>query len=70
LFPRPTPLSDGDAGMANWIHMFASAFLAGLSVEEQTQVICNVENSLKLTLYQKGAWTADYRRIRIVAIKI
>ncbi|MEH2359296.1 class I SAM-dependent methyltransferase [Nostoc sp.] len=69
LFPRPTPLAEGEAGMANWIQMFASSFLAGLSGEQQTQVIRAVEEQLKPTLYQQGTWTADYRRIRIVAIK-
>ncbi|MEA5626324.1 methyltransferase domain-containing protein [Nostoc sp. UHCC 0251] len=70
LFARPTPLADGEAGMANWIQMFASAFLAGLSGEQQIQVIRVVEEYLKPTLYQQGTWIADYRRIRIVAIKL
>ncbi len=70
LFARPTPLAEGEAGMANWIQMFASAFLAGLSGEQQIQVIRVVEEYLKPTLYQQGSWTADYRRIRIVAIKL
>ncbi|MEH1910832.1 class I SAM-dependent methyltransferase [Nostoc sp.] len=69
LFPRPTPLAEGEAGMANWIQMFASSFLAELSGEQHTQVIHAVEEQLKPTLYQQGTWTADYRRIRIVAIK-
>ncbi|BDI17807.1 SAM-dependent methyltransferase [Nostoc cf. commune SO-36] len=70
LFARPTPLAGGEAGMANWIQMFASAFLAGLSGKQQIQVIRVVEEYLKPTLYQQGAWTADYRRIRIIAIKL
>ncbi|AFZ25739.1 methyltransferase family protein [Cylindrospermum stagnale PCC 7417] len=70
LFSRPTPLAEGETGMANWIQMFASAFLAGLSVEQQIQVIRTVEKHLKPTLYHAGTWTADYRRIRIVAIKL
>ncbi|MEH2382236.1 MAG: methyltransferase domain-containing protein [Nostoc sp.] len=69
LFTRPTPLAEGEAGMANWIQMFASSFLAELSGEQQTQVIRAVKEQLKPTLYQQGTWTADYRRIRIVAIK-
>ncbi|MFH7025301.1 MAG: class I SAM-dependent methyltransferase [Heteroscytonema crispum UTEX LB 1556] len=69
LFPRPTPLEDGNAGMANWIRMFGSAFLTGLSVEQQIQVIHSVEEQLRPILYHNGTWTADYRRIRIVAIK-
>ncbi|MBW4646545.1 MAG: methyltransferase domain-containing protein [Goleter apudmare HA4340-LM2] len=70
LLARPTPLADGEAGLANWIRMFASAFLVGLSVEQQTQIIRNVEDHLKPRLYQEGTWTADYRRIRIIATKV
>ncbi|MBG1260374.1 class I SAM-dependent methyltransferase [Nostoc commune] len=70
LFGRPTPLAEGEAGMANWIQMFASSFLAGLSGEQQIQIIRVVEEYLKPMLYQQGTWTADYRRIRIVAIKL
>ncbi|WP_373528617.1 trans-aconitate 2-methyltransferase [Nostoc sp.] len=69
LFARPTPLAEGEASMANWIQMFATSFLAGLSSEQKIQVIRVVEEHLKPTLYQQGTWIADYRRIRIVAIK-
>ena len=69
LFDRPTPLEDGDVGMANWIEMFGSNFLLELSVEEQLQLIRLVEENLKPTLYKDGRWFADYRRIRVVAIK-
>ncbi|MEH2143938.1 class I SAM-dependent methyltransferase [Nostoc sp.] len=70
LFARPTPLVEGEAGMANWIQMFANTFLTLLPADQQTQVIRAVEEYLKPTLYQEGTWTADYRRIRIVAIKL
>ncbi|QLE39454.1 class I SAM-dependent methyltransferase [Nostoc sp. C052] len=70
LFPRPTPLADGEAGIANWIKMFAGSFLAGLSPEQQIKIIPVIEEYLKPTLYQQGIWTADYRRIRIVAVKL
>ncbi|MBW4576901.1 MAG: methyltransferase domain-containing protein [Aphanothece sp. CMT-3BRIN-NPC111] len=69
LFDRPTPLEDGDAGMANWISMFGSRFLSALSADEQTRVIQAIEHRLKPTLYRDGTWIADYRRIRLVAIK-
>ncbi|GAB1544772.1 class I SAM-dependent methyltransferase [Scytonema sp. NUACC21] len=69
LFDRPTPLEDGDAGLENWIRMFGACFLSGLSAEQQTRVIRGVEQRLKPVLYQNGRWTADYRRIRVVAIK-
>lgn len=70
LFDRPTALAEKEAGIANWMQMFASSFLAGLSAEQQTQVTGAIEEYLKPTLYHEGTWTADYRRIRIVAIKV
>lgn len=69
LFDRPTPLEDGEAGMANWLRMFTSRFLDKLSVEQQTQVIQSIEQRLKPTLYREGTWIADYRRLRVVAMK-
>jgi trans-aconitate methyltransferase len=69
LFNRPTALSDGDAGLRNWLLMFASRFLSQLSQEQQNLVIYKVEQRLKSSLYQDGVWSADYRRIRIVGIR-
>ncbi|HEY9694404.1 MAG TPA: methyltransferase domain-containing protein [Oculatellaceae cyanobacterium] len=69
LFDRPTPLADGEAGLANWIRMFASTVLAKYSVEEQNSLIAALEQRLKPTLYRDGTWIADYRRLRVVAIK-
>jgi trans-aconitate methyltransferase len=69
LRDRPTPLEDGDAGLANWLRMFAYELLGQLMPEQQNQVIAAVERQLKPVLYQKGRWVADYRRLRISAIK-
>ena len=69
LFDRPTPLEGGSAGMANWIKMFAGGFLSGLSNDVRSHVIRTVEEHLRSVLYRDGNWNADYRRIRIVAVK-
>lgn len=69
LFARPTPLEDGNVGLANWLKMFASNFLSGLSAEQQNQIIKQVIIKLKPTLYSDGIWKVDYRRIRIVSVK-
>ena len=69
LFDRPTPLEGGSAGMVNWIEMFAGGFLSGLSDHVRSQVINAVEERLWPALYRDGSWIADYRRIRVVAIK-
>ncbi|MEA5570344.1 class I SAM-dependent methyltransferase [Calothrix sp. UHCC 0171] len=69
LLNRPTKLSDGDAGLQNWLLMFASRFLCMLSPEQQKQVIHTTEQLLKPSLYRDGVWSADYRRIRVLGIK-
>ena len=69
LFDRPTLLEGGSAGMVNWIEMFAGCFFSGLSESGRSQVIKEVENRLRSTQYRDGIWTADYRRIRVVAVK-
>ena len=69
LFDRPTRLEGGSAGMVNWIEMFAGGFLSGLSDDVRSQVINAVAKRLRSALYRDGNWSADYRRIRVVAIK-
>ncbi|MBW4600988.1 MAG: class I SAM-dependent methyltransferase [Calothrix sp. FI2-JRJ7] len=66
LFDRPTPLPDGEAGLRNWLMMFASRFFANST---QQEVIKTVEEQLKPILYKNGTWTADYRRLRIIAMR-
>ncbi|HLO83972.1 MAG TPA: methyltransferase domain-containing protein [Nostocaceae cyanobacterium] len=69
-FPRPTFLTDGEAGLRNWIRMFANSFLIDLSAQQQAEVISLVEAELKPKLYHQGTWIADYWRIRIFAVKL
>ena len=69
LFDRPTLLEGGSAGMVNWIEMFAGGFLSGLSHEVRSRAILAVAERLQPTLYQDASWTADYRRLRVVAVK-
>jgi trans-aconitate methyltransferase len=70
LFDRPTRLEDGEAGLAKWLQMFASRYLEGLSSVQRSRLIQIVEESLKPTLYREGIWIADYRRIRVIAVKL
>ncbi|GAA3385877.1 class I SAM-dependent methyltransferase [Cryptosporangium minutisporangium] len=65
LFDRPTVL-DGSAGLANWLRMFASFLLDG--VDEAT-FLPALEDRVRDTLWRNGAWWADYRRLRLVAVK-
>jgi trans-aconitate methyltransferase len=70
LFDRTIELEGGDTGMRNWIEMFANGFLSGLLEPQKMQVLQSMEENLQPILYKNGTWLADYRRIRIVAIKL
>jgi trans-aconitate 2-methyltransferase len=69
LNDRPTLLEGGEAGLANWLQMFATGWLSPISEKEKAQVIEEVEQELRSKLYHYGGWTADYRRIRLLAYK-
>lgn len=70
LFERPTLLDAQEHGMMNWIKMFANCFLQPLPADKQSEVLVNIENQLRPRLYQDGTWFADYKRIRVMAIKL
>ena len=69
LLDRPTPLQ-GEDGLRNWLKMFAeNSFFTGISEEKQEIILQQVEEKCRSHLYREGIWYADYRRLRIVAIK-
>ncbi|PSN13771.1 SAM-dependent methyltransferase [filamentous cyanobacterium CCP5] len=68
LGDRPTPLA-GEQGLANWICMFASRYLEDLPIPQRSPVIEAVEDWLRPSMYREGQWLADYRRLRMVAVK-
>ncbi|NGY06209.1 class I SAM-dependent methyltransferase [Solimonas terrae] len=66
-FARPT-LLPGDIG--GWLRTFAQAFLAIVPEAERDAVIAEVQDALHTRLAnQAGQWTADYVRLRFVALK-
>lgn len=69
LFDRMTRLEDGEAGMRNWITMFRGELLAGATDEERERIFSIVEDRTRGELFNEGSWFADYRRLRIVAVK-
>ena len=69
LFERPTALEDGEKGMQNWIEMFAKRLFHDVPVDKHQEIIEHAGIQLRPKLYRDGTWFADYKRIRIVAIK-
>jgi trans-aconitate methyltransferase len=68
LFDRPTPL-EGAEGIRNWMRMFARETLAAVPEGQQEAFFECVEAHVRGELYRDGGWVADYRRLRVVALK-
>ncbi|THE63572.1 methyltransferase domain-containing protein [Salinadaptatus halalkaliphilus] len=68
LFDRPTTLDDGENGLEGWIEMFGDELLSPVPESERAAVIDAVEDDLREALFADGTWTADYRRLRVVAV--
>ncbi len=69
LFDRPTLLDGGEQGLARWLEMFGDNFFAGLSHDTIATIVARLEERLRPTLFRDGAWYADYRRLRVVALQ-
>ena len=69
LFDRMTPL-DGPAGLRNWIEMFAGGMMDGLERAARDRVLKLTEDRLRDVLCVQGEWRMDYRRLRVMAVKV
>lgn len=68
LFDRLTPL-EGPDGLRNWIRMFRGVCLGSLNEDQKNRLLSAIEDRARPKLFRNGVWFADYRRLRIVAIK-
>lgn len=66
-FDRPTPLQDGENGLANWARQFLKTELEEFSEEQQDQILKNFESKVRDKLWNGKEWSIDYRRLRAVA---
>ena len=66
-YDRPTPLKDNENGLANWMKQFFASDLEMMSETMQTEVINNVEELTRKSLWNGSQWIADYRRLRGIA---
>jgi SAM-dependent methyltransferase len=69
LFDRPTRLEGAD-GMRNWILMFGGGMFGDITDPAlKDAVATRAEARLFATHFRDNTWYADYRRIRVSAIK-
>jgi trans-aconitate 2-methyltransferase len=69
LFDRPTPL-EGEDGMATWIKQFKWFYFEPLPGPQREKALAEVVEELRPALRQADGWYADYRRLRIHAVKV
>lgn len=69
LFDRPTPL-EGERGMENWLRQFSWYNFEALEPGKREQALTQVVEQLRISRYRQGQWFADYRRLRILAVRL
>jgi trans-aconitate 2-methyltransferase len=68
-YDRETELKDTQQGIKDWVHMFGGAFLEGLNADQTAAILEEAQETLRQTQYRNNKWYADYKRLRVVAIK-
>jgi len=68
LFHRPTPLV-GEHGIAAWVEMFGQSLLERIPPAQRPAFLAGVEDRCRGTLQNAEGWFADYRRLRVVAVR-
>ena len=70
LFDRPTPLDGGEKGMENWLLQFRAFTFDAIPVGHREQALREVVEELRNSLQKDGQWSADYRRLRVIAVRL
>ncbi len=55
--------------MRHWLKAFAGVFFEGLTEKEKEEAADRCVQLVKPVLYEGGQWMADYRRIRVHAMR-
>ena len=49
--------------------MFGGHYLARVPRERRKEYLRRVEDAVRSALFRDGGWVADYRRLRVVAVR-
>lgn len=69
LYNRETKLDDTKDGIKDWLKMFGTMYLQGINNDALDAILDEVQENLKPVLFKNGNWYADYKRLRIYAVK-
>ncbi len=70
LFDRATILEGGDRGLKLWLEMFGRFAIEAVAPEQRKEFFRLVDQFAGPALFHNGVWTIDYRRLRLVAVKL
>jgi len=70
LFDRATILEGGERGLKLWLEMFGRFALEALSPEQRKEFFRLTDQFAAPALFHNGVWTIDYKRLRLVAVKL
>jgi len=68
-YNRETELKDTQHGIRDWVQMFGGAYLEGVEGDAKNAILDEVQEALRTTHFRNQKWYADYKRLRVVAIK-
>jgi trans-aconitate methyltransferase len=68
-FNRETALKNTEHGISDWIKMFGTAWLQDIPAPQLGSILNEVENILRPSYFREGKWYADYKRLRVIAVK-
>jgi len=69
-FDRWPKLAHPERGLREWMEMFAGSYFEGIPAADREPLQRFIEERLRPVLYRDGAWWADYRRLRVDAVKL
>lgn len=65
---RWNKLEHPEKGLREWLEMFAGAWFDRIPAKARSSIIAEIEARLRPSLWRDGAWWADYRRLRVIAL--
>jgi trans-aconitate methyltransferase len=68
-YDRETKLTDDKEGIKDWLKMFAGGYFNGIEENVVREILNEVQVMLEPANYKNGSWYADYKRLRMIAVK-
>ncbi len=68
-FDRETELADNTNGIVDWLKMFAGGYLTGIKEDDVEMILKETQEKIRPVQFRNGKWYADYKRLRVIAVK-